>query len=182
MASIDPHHDRPAVFPDGGFHGKLVDIGLQVLFALPAVAIEALAEISLAIKQAHADERNAEIGGALDVIAGQNSKSSRINRKRFVHAEFGGEIGHGTGPQHAGVARAPGALGILVLAQAAIGVVDAAVEDEFGGARFQFGERVLVQQRDRTMIELAPAQRIEVAEQARGIVVPAPPQIAGQRP
>jgi len=34
----------------------LIDIGLEVLFVLPAVAIEALAEISLTIKQAYADE------------------------------------------------------------------------------------------------------------------------------
>ena len=32
------------------------------------------------------------------------------------------------------------------------------------------------------MIELAPAQRIEFAEQAGRIVVPTPPQVAGQRP
>ena len=146
MAGINLHHDRSAVFSDGRFHGKLVDIGLEVLFVLPAVAIETLAEISLAIKQAHADQRDAEIGGALDVIAGQNSKSSRIDGERFMHAKFGGEISHGTGPQHTGVARTPGALRILVLAQAAIGVVDPAVQGEFGGARFEFGERILVQQ------------------------------------
>src|ERR1035441_3497399 len=49
MAGIDLHHDRSAVFPDSRFHGKLVDIGLEILLALPAVAIKALAEISLAI-------------------------------------------------------------------------------------------------------------------------------------
>ncbi len=56
------------------------------------------------------------------------------------------------------------------------------MQGEFGGARFEFLERILVQQRDRTVIELTPAQRIEIAEQAGGIVVPAPPQVAGQRP
>ena len=56
------------------------------------------------------------------------------------------------------------------------------MQGEFGGARFEFGERILVQQRDRTVIELTPAQRIEIAEQAGGIVIPAPPQVAGQRP
>jgi hypothetical protein len=48
--------------------------------------------------------------------------------------------------------------------------------------RFKFGERILVQQRDGTVVELAPAQRVEVAEQAAGIVIPAPPQVAGQGP
>ena len=182
MTGIDLHHDRSAVFPDGRFHGKLVDIGLQVLLVLPAIAIEALAEIGLAIKQAYADEGDAEIGGALDVIPGQNSKSAGIDGQRLMHAKFGGKISHGTGPQHTGVARAPGALRILILAQAAIGVVDAAVQGEFGATHFESVERILVQQRDRIVIELTPARRIEIAEQAGGIVIPAPPQVAGQRP
>src|ERR1039458_7072736 len=182
MAGMNLHHDRSAVLPDGRFHCQLVDIGFEVLLALPAVAIEALAEISLAIKQAHANQGDSEIGGALDVIAGQNSKSTGIDRERFVHAKFGGEISHGTGPQHTGVARTPGSLRILVLAQATIGVVDPAVQDEFGGARFELVERILVQQRDGAVIELTRQQRTEIAEQSGGIVIPAPPQVAGQRP
>ena len=46
----------------------------------------------------------------------------------------------------------------------------------------QLLQRILVQQRDRIVIELPPAHRIEIAEQAGGIVVPAPPQISRQRP
>jgi hypothetical protein len=136
MARIDLHYHRPAVGADGRFHGQLIDIGLEILLALPAVAIQALAEISLAIKQADANERDAEIGGALDVIAGQNSEAAGIDGQRFVHAKFGGEISHGPGPQHTGAARAPGALRLFVLAQAAIGIVDAAVQGQFVGARF----------------------------------------------
>src|SRR5208283_4212008 len=98
MAGIDLHHDRSAVDSDGRFHGQLVDIGFEVFLALPAVAIEALAEISLAIEKADADEGDPEIGSALDVIAGQNAQSTGINGERFMHAEFGGEISHGTGP------------------------------------------------------------------------------------
>src|ERR1019366_783933 len=56
MAGINLHYDRSAVLPDGRFHCQLVDIGFEVLLALPAVAIESLAEISLAIKQAHANQ------------------------------------------------------------------------------------------------------------------------------
>jgi len=149
---------------------------------LPAIAIEALAEVSLAIKQAHANQRDSEVGGALDVIAGENSKSAGIHRKRFVHAKFGGEISHGTRSQNTGVPRAPSSLRLFILTQAAIGIVDPAVQDEFRSARFEFGKRILVQQRDGIVIELTPTQRIDIAEQAGGIVIPAPPQVASQRP
>src|ERR1700691_6806118 len=62
VTGIDLHHDGTPVFSDGRFHGKLADIGLEVFFMLPAVAIKALAEISLAVKQAHSDKWNSEIG------------------------------------------------------------------------------------------------------------------------
>jgi hypothetical protein len=153
----------------------LVDIGLEVLLVLPAVAIEALPKVSLAIKEAYTDKWDPEIGGALDVIAGQDSKSTGIDRERLVYAKFRGEISHGTRPQHTGVARPPGSLRVLVLAQATIGVVDPAMQNELGGTLFEFVERILVQQRDGTVIELTPALRIDIAEQAGGIVIPAPP-------
>ena len=44
------------------------------------------------------------------------------------------------------------------------------------------GQRNFREQRDRIVIELPPAQRVQIAEQAGGIVVPAPPQIARQGP
>ena len=65
---------------------------------------------------------------------------------------------------------------------AAIGVVDAAVQHQFAGAALHLRQRNLRQQSDGIVIELPPAHRIEVAEQAAGVVVPAPPQIARQRP
>ena len=39
---------------------------------------------------------------------------------------------------------------------------------------------ISAKQRDGIVIELPPACRIEVEEQARGIVVPTPPEIASQ--
>ena len=57
-AGFDLHRDRLAVRADRGFHRQLVDVGLEVLFLLPAVAIQPLAEISLAVKQADSDQRN----------------------------------------------------------------------------------------------------------------------------
>ena len=59
-AGLDLHRDRLAVWSDGGFHGQLVDVGLEIFFLLPAVAIEPLAEISLAVKQSDADQRNVQ--------------------------------------------------------------------------------------------------------------------------
>src|SRR6185312_3332989 len=50
-AGLDFYFDRLTVFADGGFHGQLIDVGVDVLFLLPAVHVEVLAEISLPIKK-----------------------------------------------------------------------------------------------------------------------------------
>ena len=42
-------------------------------------------------------------------------------------------------------------------------------------------DRDLLQQRDRVVVELAPQHRIELAEQAGRVVVPAPPEVLRQR-
>ncbi len=145
MAGINLHHDRPAILSDSRFHRQLVDVGLEILFVLPAIAIQALTEISLPVKQAHADQRNTKVGSALDVVAGQNSQSARIDGERLMDAKFGGEISDRTRPQHSGVSRTPGPLCILVFAEAAVRIVDSAMQDEFGGTRFKFGQGILVQ-------------------------------------
>ena len=124
---------------DGGLHGELIDVGLEILFALPAVLVEALQEVSLAVEEADADERDVEIGCALDVIAGEDAEAAGVDGQRLVQAELGREVGDGARTQHAGVGCAPGAVCVQILLLAAVDVVDAAVQDEFGwrGARFR---------------------------------------------
>src|SRR4051812_15040207 len=77
---------------------------------------------------------------------------------------------------------APGAVCAEILALAAVRVIDAAVEAQFTGAALDFHQRRLRQQRDGIVIELLPAQWVEIVEQADGILVPTPPEIPGQRP
>src|SRR5260370_38349814 len=118
--------DGLAAGSDGRFHGQLVDIHLQVFFLLPAAAVEPLPEVALAIKQADADERNAQVRGALDMIAGENSQAAGVDGNRFMQSELSGEIGHRAGAQDAGVVGSPGAVGLQILLLAAGGVIDAA--------------------------------------------------------
>ena len=167
---------------DRRLHGQLVDVGLQIFFLLPAALVQALAEISLAVKQPDADQRNVQIRSALDVIARQHAQAAGIDRQRFVHSELGGKIRHRPRPQDAGVRRAPGAVGLQIFLLAAVRVVDPAVQHQFARAALERRQRHLGQQRDGIVIQLPPAHRIQIAEQAGGIVVPAPPQIARQRP
>ena len=99
-----------------------------------------------------------------------------------MQTEFGGEVRHRTRPQNAGVSGSPGPVGIEIFALAAIGIVDPAVQHQFTGTALHHRQGNLRKQCDRIVIELSPAYRVEVAEQTAGVVVPAPPQVTGQRP
>ena len=123
------HQDRLAVWSNGRLHGQMIDIGLQVLFPLPAALIQSLQKVALPVEQAHSNQRNVQIGCALDMVATQHAQSAGIDRQRFVQSKLGGEIRHGPRPQHTGIGRAPGPVRIQVLLLAPVYVVDAAMQD-----------------------------------------------------
>ena len=79
--SINLNHDGFAIGADGRLHRLLVDVRLEIFFLLPAVAVEPLQEIALAIKQTDADQRNIQVGCALDVVACEHTQSAGIDRK-----------------------------------------------------------------------------------------------------
>ena len=89
-------------------HRQQPVIDVEVVLVLPAVAVEPLPEVALVVVEADADERDAEVGRALDVVAGEDAEAARVDRQRLVQAELGREVRDRPRPQHAGVARAPG--------------------------------------------------------------------------
>ncbi len=149
---------------------------------LPALAVEPLAEVALAVKQADADQGNVQVRGALDVIAGQHAQAAGVDGDGFVQAELGREIRDRPRPQNAGVGGAPGAVRLQVFALPPVVVIDAAVQHQLARAALHFRQRHLAEQGQGIVIELPPAHRLQFAEQGDGIVIPAPPQIARERP
>ena len=109
-AGLDFYDDGFALFADGELHGELIDVGVEVLFLLPALLVEVLAEVALAVEEADADEGNAEVGGALDVVSGEHTETAGINGQGLVQAELSRKVSHGAGPEDACVHRTPGAV------------------------------------------------------------------------
>ena len=110
VSGPDLHRDWPAVLADRELQRQLIDVCLQIFFLLPTVTVQALAKISLPIKQSDADERNGEIGRALDVVSRQHSQPTGIDRKRFVYPELCRKICNWTRPQDTGVPCSPSAV------------------------------------------------------------------------
>ena len=134
-------------------------IDVDVFLALPAVAIEPLPEVALVVVEADADERDAEVGRALEVIAGEDAEAARIDRNRLVQAELRREVRHRPGAEHAGVTGAPRVLRRQVLLQPPVRLVDAAVQRQLRRAQLELIDRGALQQRDRIVIARAPERR-----------------------
>ena len=79
-AGYEIHFHGLAIFADGRLHGKLIDVSLEVLLLLPAVAIQALAEVALAVEQSNADQGNVQVRRALDMVSRKNAQAARVNR------------------------------------------------------------------------------------------------------
>jgi hypothetical protein len=97
-----------------------------------------------------------------------------------VEAEFRGKISHWARTKNAGVAGSPGAVRFQIFPQTAVGVVDAAVQCQLCGPALEFGEGKIGEQCNWIVIDLFPAQRVEIEENAGRIVIPTPPKIARQ--
>ena len=183
-ARFDLYRNSLAVGSNRKLHRQMANIRLQVFFLLPATGVERLPEIALAVKQADANQGDAQVGRALNVIARQDPQPAGIFGNRFVQSELSREVRDRARPQHAGVARAPGPIGFEVFELCAAGrcVIDPAMKHQFACSALDLRERNFAQHGHRIVIKLPPAHWIQVAEQAGRIVVPGPPDIAGQRP
>ena len=179
---LDGDGDGVSVRPDGLLHRHLAHVGGEVLFLLPALLVQPLAKISLTVEQPNSYQRNAKIGGAFNVVASQHAQSTRVFRDRDVQAELRREISHRTGAQHAGIASSPGAVRFQIFPLTTIGIIDAAVQHQFAGAPLNGRQRHLRQHGHRIVTQLPPAYRIQIPKQPAGVMVPAPPHVAGQRP
>ncbi len=56
------------------------------------------------------------------------------------------------------------------------------MQNQFRSAPLDLSQWNLAEQRDWILVQLPPARGIQIAKQADAIVVPAPPNVAGQRP
>ena len=68
---------------------SLRGIALDLAVAL----VEPLAEVAAAVEEADADERHAELGGGLQVVAGEDAEAARVDGEALVETELGREVG-----------------------------------------------------------------------------------------
>ena len=67
--------------PRAGATAEPVGVEDGVVLLLPAVAVEALAEVAGLVEQADADDRDADVGGRLEVVAGEDAEAAGVLRQ-----------------------------------------------------------------------------------------------------
>ncbi len=76
-----------------GRTGQALPVVDGVALALPAVVVERLAEVPLGVREADADERQAEVARGLQVVAGEDAEAARVDGQALVQAVLHGEVG-----------------------------------------------------------------------------------------
>ena len=87
----DPDREWRTIGVTDAHHGQHLGIGFDPVLLLPSCPIDALVQVSPAIEQADADERQPLIGRLLQQITGEHPEPSRVHRQRPVHAELGAQ-------------------------------------------------------------------------------------------
>ena len=67
-------------------------VELLVLLGLAPGARDALDEVAAAVEEADGDHRHAELGGGLQVVAGEDAQPARVDREPGLEAELHAEV------------------------------------------------------------------------------------------
>ena len=119
----DPHRRPRPVGLVEQRERELVGVEDRVGLLLPALAGERLLEVAHPVEQAHADQRDAEVGGRLEVVAGEDAEAAGVLREHGGDAELRREVRDGAGRVGAALALVP-----LVARQVAVEVAAGGLE------------------------------------------------------
>ncbi len=158
---------------------KTVRVEHRVRLLLPTVRRDRLGKVARTVEQADADDRDAEVGGALQVVAGEDSEAAGILGKRRRDPELRREVAD----------RFRGALRAVPLVPARLRQIRVQVVEQRSCARHEDGVGSellqpmrfdLAEETDRVVPALLPALRRDVLEQASRGQMPRPPQVGGE--
>ena len=160
-------------------HGQRQLVGVEdgVALLLPAVAVERLLEVAVAVEQAHAHQRDAEVGGRLEVVAGQDAEAAGVLRQHRGDAELGREVGDRARGVLAGLAGVPAVLGEVAL-EVGVGRVEARPEVVVVDQLVEPLTADRTEEAHRVALDLTPQRRVDRGEDVLRRRVPRPAQVA----
>jgi len=151
---------------------------LRVELLLQVGVVQPLPEIALAIEQADADERDAEVRRGLEMVAGEHAETSGIDRQAPVEPELRREV-RDPEPVVLAAALPPG----VALRLGGDGRDDALQALQVVGGRglCELLVRELRDERGRIVVERREPLGIEILEEVARAGEPAEPEVGGDR-
>src|ERR1700693_1875796 len=160
-------------------HGEDMEVIFFEGFLLPASGIEVLAKISFLVEQANGDERESQIAGGFEVIAGEYAQASGKDGKAFGDAKFERKIGDEHVGDVAVFALEPGALAGEIGVEAFRDTVEMGEEGIVEGSGFEDGLFDAAEESHRIAAHSFPQIAIETAEKINSGMIPGPAEIVG---
>ena len=164
--------------------GQSLRIQRRVVLVLPPVGSQRLLEITRPIVQTHADQRQSQIRGGLEVIAGQNAEATGVDRQHLGDTELHREVADPAGHRRLGISLRghlliPQRLG-QILVEIGRQVVEPFQECLIFGKLIEPRPAHLAEQCHRVPAGLRPLLGIDALEQVLGGGVPRPAQVRRQ--
>ena len=153
-----------------------VEVGVGVL--LVAVRVDRLAEVALAVEQAHAHERQGHVAGALHVVAGEDAQAARVDPERLVEAVLGAEVGD-RARQLPGVGALEPVVGAVLHVPVELGEDVLVLGDERRVVQQRLPVDGALEEGDRVAVA-GPGRGVDALEEERRARVPHPPQVVGE--
>ena len=158
---------------------QLVGVEDRVGLLLPALTRERLLEVARLVEQAHADQRDAEVRGGLEVVTGEDAEAAGVLREHRGDAELRREVADRAGRVVAGLALVPavgGEVGVEVGLGGAQPLDEPVVLGQLGPAVAADG----AEEAHRVVADGVPRLRVDRGEDVLRRGVPGPPQVARQ--
>ena len=173
----DGDRQRLAVVAGDERRGDAVGVRLDPVFVLPARAVDALAEVAVAVHEPDREHRHAAVRGLLENVAGQHAEATGVDRERAVDRVLGAEEGDGALLGHARGDHLRRAVGLDRALQRVDALEEALVLRQLGQP---LGMRLL-QLPYRVAEGQVPAPRVDVREQLGTTRCPGPPVVVCDR-
>ena len=178
LGERDLEEERLAVLAQAARDGEAVHVVLRVALDLPAGGVDLLLEVALAVEEADADERDVEVGRALEVVAGEDAEAAGVDVHGLVQAELHREVG-----DHAAVrlgVALPVFRGLHLLLELSLDRLHVREERRVRGELLEALLPDVGEQADGVELQLAEERGRDAAEERGGVRVPAPPDVVGE--
>ncbi len=177
QVDVDIGNDGLAVGAQHGLERQRLRVEPRIVLGLPAVLVDRLLKIPLAVEDADPDETDSKVAGRAGVIAGEYPEPACRDRQRFVEADFGREISHGIFQQRRRVVPCPGVCVGQVRIEGRDDAEDALRKSGVLQSHAQFVVRDLLEDRDGVVVQVLPAARRQLVKDLLRLLIPGPPQV-----